>query len=79
VCGFYGSEVAVSVSRKCGKPFRVSRRVPLASLFEIKKKKEGRKEGRKEGEACLLEDAVSFCGYLSRMLDKCKTMEQWVQ
>jgi hypothetical protein len=37
------------VNRKYGKPFRVSRRVPLASLLEIKKKKEERrKEGRKE-------------------------------
>ena len=46
MCGFYDSEVAVSVSRKCGKPFRVSRRVQLASLFEINKKKERRKERR---------------------------------
>jgi hypothetical protein len=79
VCGFYGSEVAVSVNRKYGKPFRVSRRVPLASLLEIKKKKGGRREGRKEGKACLLEDAVNCCDYLSRMLDKCNTFEYWLQ
>jgi hypothetical protein len=48
VCGFYDSEVAVSVTRKCGKPFRVSRRIPLASLFEIKKKKGRKEERRKE-------------------------------
>ena len=75
MCGFYGSEVAVSVSRKCGKPFRVSRRIPLASLFEIKKKK----ERKKERNASLFKDSVSCCDYLSWMLDKCKTLEHLME